>query len=617
MLRKRTKINGLNMEAVILKNLEDLDTAPIGLYVVRSKTAAYFPAMALIEDGLADFRGEFFDERGSHVVTLYIKSPPDDRLGDLSGPEDEGRRTITIGREFFVTALKDYNDWEIKWWREAVQNGVDAGGTNIELGTEEHKEGTLVYCDDDGSGMDEDTMINKFLVLGASTKVGQKGAAGGFGKAKELLLLPWITWRIHSRDTIVEGAGIDYTVKKGSYRQGTRLEVLMPPDKTTSSAMAINFVERCFLPHVRFRVDGKIVRANLHGESIIASSPGKADIYFVPTKGSKQSYAYVRTKGLYMFSRYLGEVPGYVLIELTAPSIEILTANRDGFRDWMVQKTIDDLANRIAKDNMSALKAKQGMIRKKYEGTGKFRARQLAAALLDQIGPTSGKKLSSADEEGILETVNQARQFEETRGESNDLTALPPPSMASAMLDQKFLGPDHLQNAIRQLVWEPDFFLINEIEGFRVPKKFFPETMTPRVMKLAKSWTELCRFVLMQLGSDAKYGVGFVFSTDMLAAAMTEKGDDDGEEHWLMVNPFKDLSSREEVWSPSQDSDLKWLYAAAIHECTHIADGLDYHDESFAAALTLNMAKCADGYRKIKQIVGAIRGRGGLEADED
>jgi hypothetical protein len=67
--------------------------------------------------------------------------------------------------------------------------------------------------------------------VGATTKTGPSGAAGGFGKAKELLLLPWIAWRVHSRDTLVEGVGIDYTVKRAPMRQGTRLDVVMPPDK--------------------------------------------------------------------------------------------------------------------------------------------------------------------------------------------------------------------------------------------------------------------------------------------------------------------------------------------------------------------------------------------------
>ena len=47
---------------------------------------------------------------------------------------------------------------------------------------------------------------------------------------------------------------------------------------------------------------------------------------------------------------------------------------------------------------------------------------------------------------------------------------------------------------------------------------------------------------------------------------------------------------------------------------------MSYHDESFAAALTRNMAKCADGYRKIRQIAAGIRTRGAggsPEADEE
>ena len=121
----------------------------------------------------------------------------------------------------------------------------------------------MVSCDDDGRGMDEETIIGKFLVLGGTTKIGSGGAAGGFGKAKELLLLPWISWRIHSRNTIVEGSGIDYTVSRGPMRQGTRLDVVMPPDKYTSEAIALGFLQKCFLPNVSFTVNGEPARADL------------------------------------------------------------------------------------------------------------------------------------------------------------------------------------------------------------------------------------------------------------------------------------------------------------------------------------------------------------------
>lgn len=584
------------MIAERLEDLRELEEARPGIYVVQSGTTAYFPAMARIESGAAKFIGELYEDT-TRVVAFQI--------GKAHKNPEPTKRSITIGHEFFVTALKDYDDWQLKWWREAIQNSVDAGARNIDLGVQPQNGAHLVWADDDGSGMDEDTLINKFLVLGGTTKI-LGGTAGGFGKAKELLLLPWISWKIHSRDTIIEGAGIEYTVEKAPHRQGTRLEVVMPEDKKTTASHAMAFIEKSFLPRIRFTVNNNVIEANLKGNDLVSSVPDKADIYFSKSE-NKQPYLYVRTNGLFMFQKYVGEIPGYVMVELIAPSVQILAANRDGFRDYTVAREVDRLAERIAKDTLSAFRAKQGIVRKKYKGTGKFKA---AANLLEQIGPTSNKKLSESDMQQIVEAL----KYQESIERPTDIQAPPPTSAVMAMLDQSFTGPNHIEAAIKQLAWEPDFYLMNEIENWKVPKKFFPETMTPMVLKLTKSWTELCRYVLMQLGSDAKFGVGLIFSESIAAAAVTERGDEN-EEHWLMLNPFKGMTEGD-IWSPSQNADLKWLYAAAIHEATHVADKISYHDESFASALTRNMARCADGYRKIKQIVSDIRARGSLKADD-
>jgi hypothetical protein len=614
------------MQATILQSHADLaKTVPGPVYVVHSGTEAYFPVMGYIEVGAAELLGEIYDERGRQVTFRMLT--PETVARVFAREQGEGgaaaRRSITIGPEFFVTALKDYDDWPIKWWREAIQNAVDAGGTRIEVGAIQNADGTFtVYCDDNGGGMDEDTLINKFLVLGGTTKVLGSGAAGGFGKAKELLLLPWISWQIHSRGAIVRGAGIDYSVSQGPARTGTRLEVVMPADKKTDGAIALAFIQRCNLPNITFVVDGKKAKADLSGGDLVASVPGKADLFYIKSK-DKQSDLYVRARGLYMFSRYIGEVPGFIVAELTAPSIEILTANRDGFRDWQTRQAIDSYAERIAKDNRSALRASQGLIRQKFIGSGKFRARQAAADLLEQIGPTQTGpagtvELSTSNADAIVSAVNEyARQRERQASQEPQaqIAAAPPSAVAMAMLDQRFLGPDHLEAAVKQLVWEPDWFLINEVEGFKLPKKLFPETMTPTILKLAKSWVELVRFVMMQLGSDMKFGVGFIVSEDTAAAAVRDEDNEGRREDWVLLNPYKDVRLRDETWRPAQDADLKWLYAAAIHECTHVADGISYHDESFAAALTRNMARCADGFRKIRQIVGGIRMRGGIEAD--
>lgn len=55
----------------------------------------------------------------------------------------------------------------------------------------------------------------------------------------------------------------------------------------------------------------------------------------------------------------------------------------------------------------------------------------------------------------------------------------------------------------------------------------------------------------------------------------------------------------------TKDADLKWLFAAVVHECTHVVDNCAYkeHNEDFAAALTYNIARLADGFRHARQIV--------------
>ena len=602
------------MQATIIETAQEAMDALPGLYVVRSGTEAYFPMMGMLEAGYAVFRGEVYDDEG-RAVTVEVTTAPEPSHTPMMRAADPERRMITIGPEFFITALKDYKDWPIKWWREAVQNAVDAGGLHVALSATKQADGTmLVSCDDDGRGMDEETIVGKFLVLGGTTKTGPSGAAGGFGKAKELLLLPWLSWRIHSRDTVVEGAGIDYTVHRAPMRQGTRLEVVMPPDKTTDDAVALGFLQKCYLPGVRFTVNGVPAQAALVGKTLVSSVPEKADVFFTPTPGEMQSYIYVRARGLFMFQTYIGQTPGFVLAELIAPSIEILTANRDGFRDYHVAHAIDALAERIAKDNLSALKAGKGLIRQKFEGTGKFKAKERAAVLLDQIGSYGAGELSPRNTETLVAAMGSY-----ARGEEEKLQSMPSATVTNILLDQKFLGPNHLEAAIKQLVWEPDFFVVNEIEGYIVPKKFFPATMTPTVLKLAKTWVELCRYVMMQLGSENHFGVGFVFSTDAGAQAISEEDREGRDESWIMLNPFKDVHDRKEIWRPAQDADLKWMYAAAIHEATHIADNISYHDESFARAMTRNMAKCADGYRKIRALAAGIRTRatgGSPEADE-
>jgi hypothetical protein len=116
----------------------------------------------------------------------------------------------------------------------------------------------------------------------------------------------------------------------------------------------------------------------------------------------------------------------------------------------------------------------------------------------------------------------------------------------------------------------------------------------------------LCRLVLIQLGSRAQFGVGFVFASGTGAAAQTHE-----DEKWLLLNPYTQTKRMEtsEIWNPNDDDDLKTLYAFAIHEATHVADGIDYHDESFSSALTFNIAKTVGGLAQARKIATGVKTR--------
>lgn len=627
-----------HVEATLLQRPVDPRTLKNGIYIAESPSQAYFDLKVLSSDPAVTVLGEGPLPEGQRYITVRVDGIP--RAEIVSNPA-EGK--VSIGREFFVTALKDYENWKEKWWREAVQNSVDAGASEIELGCIENDDGTVtVWCEDDGKGMDKDVILNKFLVLGGTTKTLTSGTAGGFGKAKELLILPWLSWKIHSRSTVVDGSGINYVVDTAEYLHGTRLEVVMSQDQCTNHAAAISFVSKCTLPDIEFLIryknpetgqrEIKRMQANFNTGKPIRVLDDKAEVYYNKDTrvSSSSSRAIVRVNGLFMYEVYMNEsIPGSVSVELLGPSISLLTANRDGIRDYQLKRSIESLLQEIAADTSSALKAEKGLIRKKYQGTGRFKAESEAAKkdLLLATGESAAREIARGGEEGnsmsdrlISEVVQVIQSYQPSDKDGpvvgfSKLSAISP-EIAKEMLDQLHLsGVEHFENAMKQLVWRPDFYVVNEIEGFKVPSSYMPENMRSLVLKLAKAWAELVRFVFVQLNTDVEFGVGFIFSESTLAEYLYEDG-----KHWILLNPLKAKDSwsskTQKNWSASQDDDLKVLYALAIHEATHCANGIDWHNETFAYAMTMNMAKCADGWRRVRAIVkAALRIKGGPEAD--
>jgi len=616
-------------EAFILEKPSDPNVIAktSGIYVAPSSSDSYGVLKGLVDDGAATFLGETYLMDGRLAVAVEVAAARRNAAGQ-----------ITIGSEFFISALRDYGDWQEKWWREAIQNAVDAGADTVDCVVtmlDEAGKPTNSYtsarsvevsCQDNGKGMDEDTMINKFLVLGGTTKRAGEGV-GGFGKAKELLLLPWITWHLHSQDVMVEGHGTQYDVRKlGSVRKGTGITVWMPMDRYTKSEDALSFIKKCWIPGVRFSVNGEPVRANQKVGQVVSELQDKLEVTYKKTsKEFSNPTCLVRVRGLYMFDRWVtSDAKGVIIVEVTGPSIQLLTANRDGFRDYESRQHVDAYINKLAADVKSATKGKRNIVKKKFEGAGKFRAlpaerRQadllMSMGSLEPVGPGGPRKPRELSEEQAGVMMRAVADFQPKQAEDEDTTAgidlRPTREAAEAMIDVPIMGPSHVEAIAKQLMWEPDFFVYNEIEDFHVPVRFMPDKMTPQIQKLARFWAELCRYVLIQLGSRESYGVGWHFDTDesggyALASYLKEE-----DQHWLMLNPFLAGDPKKgEIYSLADRDDVNWLYAAAVHECTHMADGIERHNEAFASALTKNVARTANRGRAIEAIRKVVVARG-------
>ena len=542
---------------------------------------------------------------------------------EVGRKQNSEQRQIILGPNFFQGPLKEYSTWQIAWWREAIQNSVDAGATKIWCSVKRQPDGTrLVRCDDNGKGMDRNTLLTKFLALGETGKTTDSGASGGFGKAKELLLLPWIQWSVQTRTTRVVGVGLPYKLDDIAEREGTRLEVIMPADNNTSLSLAMEFVGRCNLPRTRFYFagdSGEVVgpSAELKPGKLIREIPGKAKLYF--SKGGRARLN-IRSNGLWMFDRYIEqEVKGSVSVELIGRSIDLLAAHRDGFRDYDLARAIEAFTAELAADVSSATREKDKS-RKVYVGTGRFSPRAaketeaklalasasaMDLALKMSVGSGSSVQLNTKTVDQVADVLSSDAGAGTATIEAGGIRVGNSPSAAAVVIltATPVLGQEHLERMMKQLAWAPDFYVVNNHDQWKPPPGLLPERMNRKMLFLAKAWTEICRYVLIMLNSSADYGVGWLFDKSAGAAYLREHG-----QHWLLLNPLSNKIELSEPFDPRTPAHLNWLVACAVHEATHMADGLDKHNEAFTSALTQNMATCAGIWTIAPLLVEAIYG---------
>ncbi len=678
--------DGSREKPIVIEKIDDVDAflGSPGFYQTTSTFPAYGVVKAL--DGWHPlFKGGMdmpFVE-GSVFFFQILDTP---ERHELPGAVPEGEilsdtehetlaqnpyERMDVAGDHWMNLVLRYANWELAWWREVVQNSRDAGATQIDLGIElgryedpdsgNSTEAMVVTAFDNGSGMDAAILKKALLTVSGTYKTA--GSVGGFGDAKNLILFPWLGWKVETRDLLARGqadsilGGRDNIERVGSVIQGTRVTVWMPLKQTTSETYAQQLIGRSYLPGVRVRVNGKTVAADLMGGEEVAKigvvdesgqTVGEIVAHHHPNARANKGL-YVRARGVFMFEEYTGDIPGVVYVDVNAPAKLAFDANRNSLVG-AARTFVGKLRTQLAKEPESLLRSKKWKAEKIYRGTGMIavnegRAAEVAAKAVAKVAEQLAKRQAQKKPPTAAEAKELAD--EAAKAIEEDDAAAPPPVTPEEETAQRMKSSretatrliqhsatqatttEQIATAVRFAMWKPDLYMANQMPFWKPPAGLEPETMEAKYIVLLRAWIEACKFGLNTLGEFRPFGVGFIMmlqdvrtpdrnyiKAPVLGAYERKDGTD-----WLMINPLKfetqgayDYEANSHVWvavgdrlDMSTDEGVEELCSTAIHEITHLQGFMD-HDVGFASQLTRNIKAAHRGmFGLVKEQLKTIR----------
>jgi hypothetical protein len=604
----------------------DVITSTPGTYVAADTSPAYGQLIALTMVGDAEMIGYTTMEDGHHAVMI--------RVGARENPR-EFSGVISLDSDYFMRAIEDYAQWELKWWRETIQNSIDNGATEVscsmtfldenrnEIEWEDfnNRRFASVSIVDNGSGMTEDILINKFIKPGRTTKLGVAGAVGGFGKAKELILLAHPEWVVEttvagaSEKIVLRGEGTQWsgTTEPSNGKHGTRITVLMPADRCTNIGNARNYIERCYLPKVKFTVQGEEQAADTAPGELVHEIPGKAKIYKAKSNLPYIPYGVIWTRinGLYMYDQPAPQgVNDILLIELLGPSTQVLVSNREKISDVDLRNKIYDWTNRLAADVRSAMtidkKVTPPLIYPANVSADEVQVQR--ANVLYNMGDmsTNDKNLLSAEQSASIMAQFSEWTAGKKIGTKKAFDARPLKETVKASASLPYFGSFDVERSILALTTPCKYVVAyygDDKGDFQADHPLRLENLSVENATLLRLWTELCRIVLVQLTFPQHFDTGFVIS-DNAAALHTKTANFDA----LLINP-QNFQNYTRIWNLNSEKDLRQIWSLVIHEATHFVNGLSFHNEVYTSALTDNIARTAFAEREIKNIWRACLGK--------
>ena len=290
---------------------------------------------------------------------------------------------IGISPRFFETERgRMYDDWEIKFWRELIQNSVDADSTTIAIRIIQLKDenGNTVFgpdmrpaCrvifTDNGKGMDYDTIKNVYMMLGESSK-NSGDSIGGFGRARILTNFSQQRYRIETQTWCVEGSGSAYEITpldrtvKGCVQE---IDVKGADIETMRHALSryLSFCQLDVKVLIEDPESGEMkpwtIWAYRRGKTdqLVARNEAFADVHLVKGTDQHAGLLIVRVNGVAMFEQPHA-AKGRVIVEIHPDKAsprehKILTLSRDSLH-WPYRDALYKLQSRLAINKSSALR---------------------------------------------------------------------------------------------------------------------------------------------------------------------------------------------------------------------------------------------------------------------
>ena len=524
-------------------------------------------------------------------------------------------RTVAIPDDHFRRNIRvQYSEPDSAIVREALQNSIDAGATSIQIVVGDN----FAEFHDDGSGMTAERLEEAMLTMGGSVK--EAGSVGGFGAAKELLLFAHDHYFIHSMDNVVNGSVLRYSMEKGEARKGTLIRIFFHEsykfnrDNFICAARKIMIDSQFSIP---VTLNGETVAPKERGRCIRAFPWGK--VHCTKLENDTVYYAIVRMKGLIMFRQYIGATQRQVIIEVTSPSREVFTSNRDGFVS-SVRDEAQRMFNELVIDRKSfGRKANSKLMFAGDKGAIDEIAALAPAATPVKVEEIMMKVVSEFRLRLDLKPGDEVKVAPEVPKNQVDMTPAQPGGFQQAAFQMPSVpsGPRGTTVAdateiVREIatqyaVGSPErtfieahaetlakfaqrnaYDFVVHLENTRyskLPKRFDPLTMGHHPRTLAKLWKRCLKVVLAANGLDIRFRTGWVLN-DEEGALYVQKPSEYDDHPAFLLNPEGKLLGG----LPRGGASLAaMLIVIAAHEVTHIFH--TYHDEEFSTRNALVMAK--------------------------